>query len=167
MKRKRNLKENGITLVALVVTIIILLILAGVAITAFTQTGLFEKAKLAKQKQENAEIKEEAALGDYENTINKYVYGSNRNTSSEYRIYETKMPSTSAEWTKILDGEFDEDNDYIIGYKIYTDGVWQQCSSIGAYVVTFMVKDDGIYSFCNYAGCIGQNVKIIISNFKK
>ena len=41
MKNKSKIMENGITLVALVITIIILLILAGVAITALTQTGLF------------------------------------------------------------------------------------------------------------------------------
>ena len=35
--------QSGITLVALVVTIIILLILAGISISALTQTGLFEK----------------------------------------------------------------------------------------------------------------------------
>ena len=41
-------KTNGITLVALVITIIILLILSGVAIGILTQTGLFENAKRAK-----------------------------------------------------------------------------------------------------------------------
>ena len=34
-------KEKGITLVALVITIIILLILAGISIQTLTQTGLF------------------------------------------------------------------------------------------------------------------------------
>ena len=38
-------KNNGITLVALVVTIIILLILAGITISSLTNTGIFEKAK--------------------------------------------------------------------------------------------------------------------------
>ena len=52
---ERNLrKNNGITLVALVITIIILLILAGVAIVTLTQTGLFEKAKQAKNMTYNA-----------------------------------------------------------------------------------------------------------------
>ena len=43
-------KKNGITLVALVVTIVILLILAGISISAVTQTGLFGKAKQATEK---------------------------------------------------------------------------------------------------------------------
>ena len=41
-------REKGITLVALVVTIVILLILAGISISTLTQTGLFGKVKLAK-----------------------------------------------------------------------------------------------------------------------
>ena len=45
-----NLRKNkGITLVALVVTIIILLILAGISIATLTGSGLFEKARLAEQ----------------------------------------------------------------------------------------------------------------------
>ena len=42
-------KQNkGITLVALVITIIILLILAGISISALTGSGLFQKAGDAK-----------------------------------------------------------------------------------------------------------------------
>ena len=67
MLKKQKKKEKGITLVALVVTIIILLILAGVAITTLTQTGLFENAKQAKNKTENAQIEENTILGSYEN----------------------------------------------------------------------------------------------------
>lgn len=67
---KINLKmKNGITLVALVVTIVILLILAGISISALTQTGLFGKVKDAKQKSENAQELENTILADYENKI--------------------------------------------------------------------------------------------------
>lgn len=48
-------KNKGITLVALVVTIVVLLILAGISISALTNTGIFQKAKDAKQASENAE----------------------------------------------------------------------------------------------------------------
>ena len=41
--------NRGITLVALIVTIIILLILAGISIASLTGNRLFEKAKLAKE----------------------------------------------------------------------------------------------------------------------
>ena len=70
---KKN--KNGITLIALVVTIIILLILAGVAITQLTDSGLFEKGKLAKEKAENAQELQNLVLADYENKIDDYASG--------------------------------------------------------------------------------------------
>ncbi len=45
MKNKRILKERGITLIALVVTIVVLLILAGVSINAiFSENGIIKKS---------------------------------------------------------------------------------------------------------------------------
>lgn len=51
-------KNKGITLVALVITIILLLILAGITINQLSQNGLFKKSKLAKEKYDNAELQE-------------------------------------------------------------------------------------------------------------
>ena len=55
-------KQNGITLVALVITIIILLILAGISIASLTQKGLLGKIQEAKQKTENAQAEENEIL---------------------------------------------------------------------------------------------------------
>ena len=66
-------KNKGITLIALIITIIILLILAGISISALTQTGLFEKAKQAEPKSKEAQEQENAPLGNYENELNKYI----------------------------------------------------------------------------------------------
>lgn len=84
-------KNKGITLISLVITIIILLILAGVAIDQLTERGLFEKAKLAKEKSENAQIKENETLGEYENKIGEYVINENKNSAD---IEESKNPGT-------------------------------------------------------------------------
>ena len=67
--KKKIKNKKGITLVALVITIIILLILAGVAISQLTDSGLFEKAKLAKEKAKNAQELENSILKDYEERI--------------------------------------------------------------------------------------------------
>ena len=77
------MKNNlGITLVSLVVTVIILLILAGVGITALIQTELFENAKEAKQITLNSI--------DEENDILKEVYKvsdqGNRNLALRYDL---------------------------------------------------------------------------------
>ena len=59
----KKTKENGITLVALVVTIIILLILAGVAISNLLgENGLINQAKLGKEKYAISEAKEKIEL---------------------------------------------------------------------------------------------------------
>lgn len=59
---KCKFKEGGITLVALVITIIVLLILAGISIQAITNTGLFANAKLAKEKTIKAEMQEAISI---------------------------------------------------------------------------------------------------------
>ena len=55
-------ETRGITLIVLVITIIILLVLAGISISSLTETGLFTKAKEAKVKSIFSGIKEEFEL---------------------------------------------------------------------------------------------------------
>jgi len=64
-------KNNGITLVALVVTMVILLILAGISISTLTNTGIFQKAKDAKKASENAQKEEDRLISEYEKEIVK------------------------------------------------------------------------------------------------
>ena len=63
-------KNKGITLVALVITIIILLILAGITISSLTNTGLFGRAKEAKEKTQEAEKNQQGTLAEYEKALN-------------------------------------------------------------------------------------------------
>ena len=56
------MKNKGITLIALIITIIILLILAGISIQALTSTGLFSNAKDAAEQSRMAQYKEEIWL---------------------------------------------------------------------------------------------------------
>ena len=71
---KRTLRNTkGITLIALVITIIILLILSGITISSLTNTGLFKNAKLAKEKTEKEQKKETSLLNQYEEELNKYA----------------------------------------------------------------------------------------------
>lgn len=61
MKTKEKLNK-GITLIALIITIVILLILAGVAIASLTNNGLLERAKDAKEKSKMSNAKEKIVL---------------------------------------------------------------------------------------------------------
>ena len=73
-KSKRNKEQRGITLIVLVITIVVLLILAGVSITLLTgDNGILTQAKLAKEKTEEAKIKEEQQLQSLLNKITSEV----------------------------------------------------------------------------------------------
>ena len=79
---KSKLKKNkAITLIALVITIVILIILAGVVISlSLGNNGLFNKAKEAKEKYINAQDYEETEIARVSNEIDDYVDG-NRNSN--------------------------------------------------------------------------------------
>ena len=63
-----------------ILNIIILLILAGISISALTNTGIFGKAKDAKQKSDEAALDQNTKLDEYESEINAYLPGINANT---------------------------------------------------------------------------------------
>ncbi len=69
MKKFFKKENRGITLVALVITIILLLILAAISIQALTNQGLFGRANEAKRESEIANIKEKIALDIYEKQL--------------------------------------------------------------------------------------------------
>ena len=81
--KKELKKSKGITLIALIITIIILLILAGISISALTQTGLFSRAKQAEQLSKEKQEEENATLETYENEIGKYLDKNSGETPSE------------------------------------------------------------------------------------
>ena len=64
-------KNKGITLVALIVTIVILLVLAGISISTLTNTGIFEKVQEAKRKSEEENKEEQRKIAQMEALINK------------------------------------------------------------------------------------------------
>ena len=64
MKNKKS--NKGITLVALVITIIILLILATISIQSLTNTGLFKNAEKAREVTEEKTAEEKTILDSYE-----------------------------------------------------------------------------------------------------
>ena len=74
--RKNYSNQTGITLIALVVTIVVLLILAGVSINAlFGDNGIIEKAKDAQNRMNNAQESDLNALNDLDKWIDNQVNG--------------------------------------------------------------------------------------------
>ena len=76
------MKNNtGITLIALVITIIVLLILAGVSINMITgDDGLLIKATDASEKTKLEQEEEREKLGEVPNYIDEQVSGSKNNS---------------------------------------------------------------------------------------
>ena len=73
-RKIKKLKEKGITLIALVVTIIILLILAGVTLNiALSYNGLFKKARDVAEKYKEAQREEERKITEIEKQFRPVV----------------------------------------------------------------------------------------------
>ena len=92
MKKTKEMK--GITLVALVITVIILLILATISIQTLTNTGLFGKAKEATKKYSEAEEKEKIQMELYYAQINKSTNGTSTNQIGE-QLYDKNVENGS------------------------------------------------------------------------
>ena len=74
MLRNTLRRNKGITLIALVVTIIVLLILAGISIAMLTgQNGILNRVADAKEKTEVAQKDEEEKMQGYESLIDQYT----------------------------------------------------------------------------------------------
>ena len=94
-------RNTGITLIALVITIIVLLILAGVALATITgDDGLLAKAKQARQNTLDAQNAENGTLEGYEDVID-YVLGE----SAGIIVEEKPSDWTNNKVTAITDGE--------------------------------------------------------------
>ena len=93
MKRNFNQKK-GITLIALVVTIIVLLLLAGVSISMLTgQNSVLKRAGQAKEKTDQSQLEEEIKLGLTETNIEKNVQG----TETDIEEYLKKIDNAQVE----------------------------------------------------------------------
>ena len=72
LMENKTLKNSGITLMALVITIIVLLILAGISITMLAgDNSILQKAGEAKEKTEEAQATEQARIDEYADVIDE------------------------------------------------------------------------------------------------
>ncbi len=89
MQKNANKREKGITLIALVVTIVVLLILAGVSLSlVLGENGLINKAKEARDKYAEAAKNDEIALNEVSGWLEENIGGSTGGGDSQ------DLPST-------------------------------------------------------------------------
>ena len=158
-------KNNGITLVALVVTIVILLILAGISISALTQTGIFGKAKQATEKYKEAEEKERIQTELYYMQI-----GINTNSDSKKqlgkKLYDKNIENGS-KWDIIVIN--DSKKTYGTGWSFIEKG-----SKIGnstadkAWIINDSTQEiikleDDSYTELSYASSVGTTEGLIFN----
>ena len=122
---KKNLGNKGITLIALVITIIVLLILAGISIAMLTgENGILTKADNAKEGTKRAEVIENAKLDILEYEI-----------ENEGKITDEKACEIIAKYDKdykeneAFEFKINEDGkEYFIseeGHKILVSEIWK------------------------------------------
>ena len=161
MKNKRILKERGITLIALVVTIVVLLILAGVTINAvFSDSGIIKKAQDAQNKANESVQKDMEQINALENWLNE-----NTGEGKKILITDSSLTSndrTTSESSTVIAQDIKE-NQVVVpgGFKISSDSgksveqgiviedkegnqfVWVPVSNINGDGSNKIVKDDG------------------------
>ena len=87
--KKRKIKEQGITLIALVVTIVVLLILAGVSIAMLTgENGIVTQAQRAKEDSRGGEVKERVEMAANENRTIDYTNGNAEDKTTKQEMIE-------------------------------------------------------------------------------
>ena len=110
---RKTFKDNkGITLITLVITIIVLLILAGVAIATLTgNSSIIENSNKAAQAYNETASEDDALLGKLENKLKEYT-GTNDDSKDDDKKDDTKQGITTAEVAN--------DTSYIGKYVNYT-----------------------------------------------
>ena len=121
----KNKNQKGITLIALVITIVVLLILAGVSInTLFSDNGIIERAKDAQNKINEAEKKDLEAINELNNWleekggIKNEIGGDKPTPSTEWTQEKTKVTNGTTTY------EVGDDYSYNCGVSGYT-GNWK------------------------------------------
>ena len=109
MKRKN---QSGITLVALVVTIVVLLILAGVSINlVLGENGLITQAKEAREQTKTAEVNEKTQIDSASDFISETVNNTELPQTNETKPYMPGDRFTKVEGTNLANGLTIQDTD--------------------------------------------------------
>ena len=97
--RRNYSNQTGITLIALVVTIVVLLILAGVSVNAlFGNNGIIEKAKEAQNKMDKATENDQKEINELTNWLDNQVNG----TTGGGTTGEDDNPSTTPKISRLI-----------------------------------------------------------------
>ena len=162
MKKITNEKHtNGITLVALVVTIVVLLILAGVSLNlVIGQNGLISKAKDAQNRTTEARTNEEKDMNGAADWIDQTVQGNEQITAGSATSKNEDETLTTLSWDELKI----EENGKKYGYNpfgIYDDYIQAGTSYKNSKLISISVPDS-VTTLEEYAFGSCTNLKSII-----
>ena len=172
--------QKGITLIALVVTIIVLIILVGVSINlVLGENGIVEKAKFAKEQTEQAKTNEEKSLNETANYIEDIesdnggsstpnpTLTTNDLTEGVYIKYDTGVSSVGTNGVVTCRVLYDASSEY--GLQIITDknitnvtlggSDWATASASYNNAITTLNNEAGKYlnrTYVTDARCVGS-----------
>lgn len=111
---------KGITLIALVVTIVVLLILAGVTINAvFSDNGIINRVKDAQNKMDEAGQKDLNSINELNNLIENHTGGDNSNSTGTWTQNKTTVTNGTTTYTVGDSYEYDCGVEgYLGGWKV-------------------------------------------------
>ena len=117
----KNKKEAGITLITLTITIIVLLILAGITITALSgDNGILKNAARTKKDTETAALEEKIKLLMAESIIDEYTGENEEKTAQKLQDELNKQGENVLviQWDKYIIFDLDENKEY----RVMSDG---------------------------------------------
>lgn len=153
-----NFKKNkGITLVALIITIVVLIILAGVLINiSLGNNGLFNKAKTAKEMYVNVQTQEETEIAKMTNNIDGYVDG-NRGT----------VTLTDKEYAQFKSLVQDRNKNYNYSTEEQVIGTWINGKPIYQRTININANAQEANTWANYDTTIDFEIDELIDYIEK
>ena len=120
MKKQKSANNKGITLIALVVTIVVLLIITGVSVSMFTgDNGIISQAKKAKEETTISEEKEQVETKYVSAECKKVATNEPVNSTDVQQEFDNENIDVTVEGTEILSVKFNGTGNV---YRILTDG---------------------------------------------
>ena len=158
-EKQRN--SQGITLIALVVTIVILIILATISISAlFGENGLIKKAQEARDHQSNAVAMEQGEMDELaDEYANLLEEGNGEETPTEPPVISTSTNYVG--YYANLDDDPEPEGVIYADLAVAKNGQWKDADGAYSYSAITNAKDYYISSETDYAGVFGT--KPIIS----
>ncbi len=153
-------KTQGITLIALVVTIVVLLILASVTISAiFSDNGIIKKAQEAANKTKEAVEQEQAELNQLYNDLASIMNNTTGGSTEEPTPPEPEEPPIDKVEPKVgyyadIDGDGTPDGVIYADLAVSKSGQWMGSDGTYSYTAKTNTKDYYI-SQTNYEGPFG------------